>query len=439
MKGEHVLKLAVSVIALTSVVGCTQHRSATRLAPASTHSVKGDAAAANANAKMEEAARKQDWATALGHGEDAVAAAPGDLAYRMILADLYVKNGRFASAATTYRDVLQLNPGNVRASLNLALAEIASGRPSLAATTLESVAGTAPAANVGLAFALSGQPQRAIEILEPAARAEGADARVRQNLALAYALAGDWQKARVIAAQDVPGHELEQRLGEWAALAKPDAGAAQVAYLLGVTPVADAGQPVRLALSAPRDANVQVAVAPVAAPAPVAETVPASAVAFAAPEPQPVQVAQAAPVAQPAPIVQPVQIARPAPMPQPAPMVASKPRIAAAAAAPKAAPRAVAPAGRYVIQLGAFRSKAQVNSAWNSAVRKYRLAGKAPVTASINVRGQTFHRLAVRGFVTRGEAVKACSTVRARGGDCFVRGYSGGQPVRMAARSTRGA
>ena len=60
-------------------------------------------------------------------------------------------------------------------------------------------------ADAGLALALAGDPQSAVAVLEPAARAVGADARTRQNLALAYAFAGDWDQARTVAAQDVPG------------------------------------------------------------------------------------------------------------------------------------------------------------------------------------------------------------------------------------------
>ena len=48
------------------------------------------------------------------------------------------------------------------------------------------------------ALALAGRPGEAVQLLDVAARAEGADSRVRQNLALANALAGDWMAARGI-------------------------------------------------------------------------------------------------------------------------------------------------------------------------------------------------------------------------------------------------
>src|SRR5262245_8449003 len=50
--------------------------------------------------------------------EQAVALSPRDSGYRQLLADIYLKQGRFASARTTYADVLELDPSNVRAGLS---------------------------------------------------------------------------------------------------------------------------------------------------------------------------------------------------------------------------------------------------------------------------------------------------------------------------------
>ena len=71
-------------------------------------------------------------------------------------------------------------------------------------------------------------PQSAVAVLEPAARAIGADSRVRQNLALAYAFAGNWTQARTIAAQDVPADQLDGRIQQWMALATPAPAVADV-------------------------------------------------------------------------------------------------------------------------------------------------------------------------------------------------------------------
>ena len=137
-------------------------------------------------------------------------------------------------------------------------------------------------------------------MLEPAALARGADARVRQNLALAYALAGDWLKARTTAAQDISPAQLGARMEQWAALAQPDAGSTRVAALLGVTPVADPGQPVRLAL-APELQETRFAEAATESPVP-AEIV----------EPAPVEVAfEAPPTPENAIVSAPVPLATP--------------------------------------------------------------------------------------------------------------------------------
>src|SRR3546814_20906071 len=113
----------------------------------------------------------------------------------MVLADLYLKNGRFRSAATSFKDVLTLNPSNERAALSLALTQIALGNSYQATAQLDGLTETAKPGDIGLAYALAGQPERAIAMLEPAPRAPGPDARPPQHLAPAYALAGDWPKA----------------------------------------------------------------------------------------------------------------------------------------------------------------------------------------------------------------------------------------------------
>ena len=111
---------------------------------------------------------------ALTQIEQAVALSPRDAGYRLLLADVYLRNGRFESAAATYADVLELDSSNERAGLSFALMQIALGRPQAAVGQLDAMASHASAADVGLAYALAGLPERAIEVLEPAARAPDA-------------------------------------------------------------------------------------------------------------------------------------------------------------------------------------------------------------------------------------------------------------------------
>src|SRR4051812_25117053 len=302
MKSSVAVKFAVSAMTIAmTMVACKPAAMAYRPAFASEATPKAARDAADLYAKAQAALQKGDSAKALASAERAVELAPRDLAYRMLLADLYLKNGRFQSAQTTFGDVLVLDPGNARASLAVALTDVALGHGDPAVAGLDRPAGTAQPADLGLAYALAGQPKRAIELLEPAARAPGASGRTRQNLALAYALNGDWQKARLTAAQDVSPAELGARLQQWAALAEPAGPADRVAVLLGVRPAADSGQPARLALAMPAPVPAQPATAlaeadPAPAPAPVAAPVPAPApvvVAAEAPAPAPAQAAPA--------------------------------------------------------------------------------------------------------------------------------------------------
>lgn len=310
-------------------------------------SVVASASASTSDRSAQQAARLAEQARAalesggaaraLGLAERAVEMSPRDAGYRMLLADLYLRNGRFRSAETSYGDVLAIDPSSVRAGLSIALAQIAQGRSSDALVQLEQLGGAAPASDLGLAFALAGQPQRAIEMLEPAARGAEANGRTRQNLALAYALAGDWQRARTVAAQDVSPAELGSRLQQWAALAQPSAQTSAVATLLGVTPVADPGQPVRLALAEPEAEPVAYAAAD-AAPAPAPE--PAVQIASApaeAPAEAPVQFAEApAPAPAAVAVQEPIQYAE-------APVIPAAEPVAYAAAEPAPAPVAAQP------------------------------------------------------------------------------------------------
>jgi Flp pilus assembly protein TadD len=474
MKSSVALKFAVSAVTIaTTMVACKPAAMAFRPAFASEAAPKAARDAADLYAKAQAALQKGDAANALASAERAVELAPRDLAYRMLLADLYLKNGRFQSAETTFRDVLVLDPGNARASLAVALTEVALGHPADAVAGLDRLADSAQPTDLGLAYALAGQPKRAIELLEPAARAPGASGRTRQNLALAYALNGDWQKARLTAAQDVSPAELGARLQQWAALAEPSAPADRVAVLLGVHPAADSGQPARLALAVPTEpatalaeAEPAPALAPVAAPAPepvvVAAAAPAPAPAPVQPAPAPVQTAQAvvpawdsAPARDPAPqpAANPVaeetrplyaEAVQALVRPNPAVIRASVPIAPLGhfdAPARRGFTRAVAPVrsssdtGKYAVQLGSFSSAGNVERAWAQAYKRYGFADHTPLSTTFTLPGRgTFHRLSVAGFDSRDEASRVCRSVRAKGGACFVRAVAGDAPVQWASR-----
>jgi Flp pilus assembly protein TadD len=460
------LKFGISALAIgCTMVACSPSATAFRASSASASEARAESGAAAAYTKAEAAAKADEMDVALTHAEKAVELSPSDVGYRMMLADLYLKNGRFASAETTFNDVLSLDPGNTRAGLSVALVHIALGRAGGAIGQLDEMA-SAPPADLGLAYALAGEHGRAIGILEPAARAPGAAARVRQNLALAYALSGDWQKAKLTASQDISPDQLDARMEQWAKIAQPRESWDQVAALLGVTPREDSGQPARLAL-APRAPQTSVLAAAEPVPAPASEPA-AQAVALGGPAPEaaPVVVAEiaappevpawvsaaAAPEAVPAPqpeaentrpvyaaavesLVTPQANIVKASAPALQPIRSFEPAPAKAKAAPFRAARAVA-TGRFVVQLGAFGSAPAVERAWASAYKRYGFTDHAPLSTTVKVRGGTFHRLSVAGFESHNDASRACQKVKSRGGVCFVRAVAGDAPVRWASRYT---
>lgn len=368
-----------------------------------------------------------DLVSAVSLAEQAVANSPQSAEVRSLLGNAYFASGRFASAEAAYRDSLALQAAQPQAVLKLALVQIAQGKNADAVALLESARGMVEAADHGLALALAGQPYEAVQLLEPAARAIGADSRIRQNLALAYGLAGDWDAARTIAAQDLPANLVDSRIQQWMALAKPARASDQVAAIVGVVPAAsDPGQPVQLALGAPA--------APAAPVVQAAEAAPVQAPADAlAPQPE-VAAAELPPL--PAYQSAPIEAAA-APAPAPVAAAAFEPAPAPRKAVARARPRAAAAHGAStaVLQLGAYRSPERVALAWSQLSQRYpALKSYSPVRARFDGPQGTVWRLSVKGFGSQQEAVARCNQLRGRGASCFVRSVAGDAPVRLASR-----
>ena len=422
------------------------------------------------------AVEKGDYATAVTLAERAVGNTPNDAGFRALLGNAYFGGGRFASAESAYRDSLSLLPGQPQVVLKLALVTIAQGKTDAAISVLEGARNVLDPSDYGLALALAGQPQAAVNVLDAAAREVGADSRVRQNLALAHALTGDWAQARTVASQDVAADQIDGRIQQWMTFAKPTKASDQVASLTGFTPAAvDPGQPVRLALVQPKK-DIRLAQADPVEVAPVAEPAPPMVAEYAAP----VEVAAAeAPATdvQPEPAVAdaPVEVAEPAPAPVvaaampivaveqarayaeaiAAPMieanyVAPKPVVRKASARPGLSPRAASLSegrlqvrraafgrasgtSRSVVQLGAYNSRAFVSVAWGKLAAKYpALRGYSPTTARFESSRGTVYRLSVSGFDTGDHAKQMCSSLKTKGAACFVRSVAGDVPVRLA-------
>jgi len=434
---RNVVKFAASslVLAITTM-GCTGSKHVRTAADYRSESPKGNRAE-RLQQQAQIALRKGDIAAAISAMEQAVATSPRDAGFRMGLAELYMRSGRFASAETTFADVLALNPGDSRAGFYLALTQIAQGKTTAALDQLGSMDSNVAPADIGLAYAIAGDTRRALELLEPAARAPNANGRVRQNLALAYALAGDWKKARVTAEQDVSPAEINKRMAQWASLADPSTNQTRVASLLGVKTVEDPGQPVRLALA---PAAVPEATA-FAEAAPVEEEMVEVAMAAAEPsvEPAPLSAETEAVYARAVQSLVEPQTVRQASFTSIAPTP-----IPAFATASRAKPSLEAPlssaSGRYVVQIGAYRSAAQVELAWDRVRHKLGLTNQSPQSTTIRIPGKgVFHRLSVAGFDDPAAARSLCRSIKARGGACFVRTTAGDAPLQWVARDKRDA
>ncbi|WP_380879178.1 hypothetical protein ACFB49_20800 [Sphingomonas sp. DBB INV C78] len=454
MKTDVLLKLTVSAACLALVtVGCKPAGSRPASLSSSAPSSSRDAAKAASKAMAAINERKAD--VAIVEAEKAVSLAPRDAGYRAMLGQAYLIHGRFASAQAAFSDALALHSEQPHVGLSLALTEIAMGRGGAAQQVLDGLEGKVAEADRGLAYALAGEVDRGVTILESAARAPGAGAKARQNLGLAYAMAGRWGEARSIAAQDLPADQISRRMLEWAMFAKPRQRWDQVASLLGVRPGLDAGMPVALAL---------------APTAPAAEPV-----ALAQAEPQPQPEATAAPVVAPEPVIEPVALAEAAPpapietaavpeyvAPEPTPTNA-QPLLQAAVATNHgvtpvptliAAPRSpikvayVVPVrkpasvvqqrakGGFVVQLGAYSTASRVETAWNRiAARVQMIEDYVPSTGTFDLQHTgTVYRLSLAGFATRAAAVDLCERVRAKGGECFVRASFDDRPVQWVSR-----
>lgn len=450
--GPRLALFMTTALASLALAGCASSSAA----PAETSFAKAQAA-------LE--AGKSD--RAIEYAEAAVLAEPRNASFRAMLGAAYLDAGRFASAADAFGDALELGEDDPRTVLSYALAKVATGDNAAALAQLTANEGVIAPDDLGLALALAGQPERGVHLLINSVRQGDVSPKVRQNLAYAYALAGNWRAARLMAAEDVPADQLDARLSEWAALARPEDYQVRVANLLGVKAVPDDGQPASLALAnfPTQDMMVAEATAQADSPAPVQAPAQAAAqpreseamafglrdldTAVTAPS------AGAAPARVPAPAAAP---ARPAPRYVSNSVVQSIPAARQApqrvAQAPKPAPKPVAKpatqqrmavatgsADTHRIQLGSFDTREVAEAKWDEFVKRFpQLKGHDLVITEARVKGRTFFRLAAAGFGAR-SAAKMCGSVKSSGRGCFA--YSAANPpagavdngVRIAART----
>lgn len=438
MKNKTLVKLALS----TAVVGFTALGGAGVVASSAATYATVDVQAKKAHGwakKAEKLFVKGKIDKALGYAEAAVEADLTNMEYRSLLARIYMTQGRFVAAERTFMDVMELGQVDARTVIGVALTRIAQGKVDSAISLVDAHRSILPASDYGLTLALAGDSKRSVDVLVEAIRADNATARTRQNLALAYALDGRWREARIMAVQDMPQDRVDTRIVEWAHYARPGAYQTRVAGLLNVTPRADSGQPVRLALggatAAPNMASAE-EIAPVA----IAAAEPAPELAAIGPAPvasgyEESDVRIAAAVASVSENEVPLIKAPEGPAKSAEIAPAAKPvKLALADTRPTTAPVA----GKYLVQLGAFSSANNAQKAWEQYSRKHKiLAGFNSASSTVNVKGKTLTRLAATGFGNYQSAAAACSQIKRAGGECVVKSVNGAAPVRMAAKKAR--
>jgi Flp pilus assembly protein TadD len=383
---------------------------------------------------------------AVSHAEAAVLAEPRNASYRAALGAAYLEAGRFQAAATSFSDAIELGESDPRTVLSYALAESAMGNNAAAVSMLSQWQDDIDPADLGLAFALAGQPDRGVHVLANALRGGQNTAKVRQNLAYAYALQGNWRAARVMAAEDVPADMIDDRIGEWAQTAHYEAYQARIASLLQVKPVVDSGQPRHLALA--NFPSHQQMVAEAAAEAPV-EVAAEEGVQLASVEPAeeaPVQRAPEQPKATfnesfaKADDAEPVSAARgtrfvsrpvvqetPASYRPVAKPAATPSRVASNSSQRRMAPAADDGVATHLVQLGSFTSRANAQRAWGIYQKRFpQLDGRDMVITEANVRGKKYFRVSAAGFGAR-SAANMCAAVKAKGAGCFA--YAEARPL----------
>lgn len=428
------IRLAVTTaLATSALAGCTG-----KLAPT----------ASNSAHKAEVALAEGKTNKAVSHAEAAVLASPRDAYTRTLLGNAYLEAGRFASAATTFQDAIALGDTSPRTVISLSLAQTGMGDRAAAIYTLERYEAALDPADLGLALALAGQPQRGVHILSNSLRSGNNTAKIRQNLAYAYAMSGQWREARLMVAEDVPADKVGERMAEWGALAHPELYRTRVAALLKVDIVADPGQPTMLALSN----NPSVDMLASGNDAPVVEDTPETEFAYS----QELPAVRPAAIERidlddeeahaPQPVIAASQAATPvdvAPIRRQA--SADEAPVRSTTKAPRKAPVA-APApslarGDYNIQLGSYFSMKDAELGWDKFQAMYPdLADAERVISKARVNGKIYYRVAAVGYAK--DAARAlCSSVKGKGGGCIAYARSNPLPgaldngnIRVAAR-----
>lgn len=171
----------------------------------------------------------------------ALAAAPGSIPAKLGLGRTLLGTDP-AAAEPLFLAILDADPRHAAAANNLGIARDLQSRHAEAQIAYRRALASQPsmqaaAVNLALSLGLSGQPEQALPLLGPIARAKGAQPKIRQNYAALLALSGDRRGAAEMLAPDMGQPEVEQALGVFNALrATPGPAAVPVPALLDTAP-----------------------------------------------------------------------------------------------------------------------------------------------------------------------------------------------------------
>ncbi len=435
------LMVATAVTAL-SLSGCAGVTGGSRTASVS------DATKARTSGKTEKAVML---------AEQAALAAPESAAAKAELGHSYLAAGRFVSARQAFDDALALGDVSPRSALGFVLASIAVGDNRAAIETLGEWRDAMAPADLGLAYALAGNPEMGAQVLTNALRSGDNTAVVRQNLAYTHALGGQWATARILAAEDVPPDELDERISQWASVARPEDYTARVAALLGVQPQRDAGMPAQLALGAPSPTEALLAEAATQAP-PVAVAAagelppvdllaansatrelrpldePVGARSIAASAPSTFDSAFGGDKGAPAARVVSNPVVQAVPQRTAAKPAASTAAVAVPKPKPSTAPGRTAPSaptalagGSHLVQLGSYASEADAKRGWTILSKRYpQISDREQVITRAKVNGRIYYRLSA-GNLAAASARSVCAAVKAKGHGCIA--WEEGKPL----------
>lgn len=433
---RHNLKTALMAATATASLALTGCAGGLGLGGSKTASAS-DAAEARADGKTDKA---------ITLAEQAVLAAPRDAAAKAELGSSYLASGLFRSAQQAFDDALTLGDVSPRTALGFTLASIAVGDQNAALETLNEWRDAMAPADLGLAYALAGNPEMGAQILTNALRGGENTAVMRQNLAYAYALGGKWAAARIIAAEDVAPSELDKRITGWASTSRPEDYTARVASLLGVDTRQDAGMPMQLALGSTRTADELVAEAAAASSfaKPSGELPPVDLLAASdkTRELKPLDAPVGARVATAsAPgdfgsafgasdrVVAARVVSNPVVQSTPAPARAaerSTPQTATASRPSSAAARVAASdntklaAGSHLVQLASYGSESDAKRGWAIMAQRFpQISDRDAVITRAKVRGKLYYRVSA-GNLAAASAKSLCATVKAAGQGCIA-------------------